>query len=420
MQMDVIQHIPMTPSLLNHIFDEMSDAVAIIHKKDGNLKYTYANPVMKRVYGGLEGQNLLDVHGNELCYDFAQTVDQADHRPGVFIHLARSGSHPYLTDYRLQSLVETEMYLLFIKVNTSVVLEWLGKAKESRYESLVETSPDSIFVHDHNDRIVYVNQAALKMLGGKRETDLVGKDVKNFLHDEAEADVRDRLKLLFDGRFVEGPIERQLKTLDGRIVDVELHGGLIEYQGIKAVQTIGRNISERRKQQKKLEKMAYFDQLTKVPNRRYFFEKLNEELKRIEGKDTRMALLFIDLDNFKQINDQFGHQIGDEVLVIFTKRLGQCLRKTDTLSRLGGDEFVILLTDIMAPDHPRNVADRMLEKVLQPVSLEGHEINISVSIGISVYPEHGTSQGDLLTKADRALYKAKESGRSRVSVYSLE
>lgn len=424
--MEVSQSLRNNQSLLKNLLQQVSDAIAIIEVIDEKALYTYFNPTMKRVYGGLENCFLDDIYCEREYTPLWKTLKEADSSPGQLVNGSDVDNAPYCADYKIQSIKRDSTYLLFIKMEARTAFDLLEKKErelsesESRYKALVETSPDAVFVHDEEDKIIYVNQAGLRMIGADRKADMLGKDIKSFVHDESAQSVRDRIAILLSGGFVKGPIERQMKRVDGSVIDVEVHGSVVQYQEVKAVQSICRNISERRKQQEQLEEMAFYDQLTQVPNRRSFFEKLEKEWKRVEKQKSILALLFFDLDNFKQINDRYGHQVGDELLVIFTKRLAQGLRKSDTLSRLGGDEFVILLTDLRSVDHPRLVADRMLDRVLRPVHLQGSEIEISVSIGVSIYPEHGTSQGDLLTKADRALYVAKESGRRSVSVYSPE
>ncbi|MBX0358065.1 sensor domain-containing diguanylate cyclase [Halobacillus sp. Nhm2S1] len=422
--MNAIHSLINQPSLLKNISHHLSDALAIIQKVKGKMIFTYINATMQRVYGDLEGYALGDLYCEAKRQHIEETMKRSENFSG---HLAESSDlspNPFQISYSIQSVEVGETYLLYIKMESARMMKLIEEKErqriesESRYESVVETSPDSIFLHDEEDRIIYVNQAGMDLLGAEKAVELLGQDIKKFLYNEPCEDVRKRLNTLLSGGYVKGPIERQIQRMDGSIIDVELNGGLVEYHQIKAVQTICRNISERRKQQHQLKEMAYHDQLTNIPNRRYFFEKLEDELKRVKHQDSIFALLFFDLDNFKQINDRYGHQIGDELLVIFTKRLSQGLRKTDTLSRLGGDEFVILLSDLADTVHPRKVADRMLDRVLQPIHLQGCEIEISVSIGVSIYPEHGMDQGELLTKADRALYKAKENGRSCVSVYT--
>ncbi|MBN9654593.1 GGDEF domain-containing protein [Halobacillus sp. GSS1] len=422
--MNAIHSLIHQPSLFKNLFEHLSDAVAIIQNVKGRMVYTYINATMQRVYGDLQGCALNDLYCEAEWSHIAETMEKADKFPETIVESSGRSPNPFQIPYGIQSIKVENAYLLYIKMGSAQTLKLIEekerqrKESDSRYESVVETSPDSIFLHDKEDRIIYVNRAGMDLLGADKAIELLGQDIKKFLYNESLEDVRERLKTLLSGGYVKGPIERQIKRVDGSIIDVELHGGLVEYHQVKAVQTICRNISERRKQQHQLEEMAYHDQLTKIPNRRYFFEKLEDELKRVDHRDSIFALLFFDLDNFKQINDRYGHQIGDELLVIFTKRLSRELRKTDTLSRLGGDEFVILLSGLADINHPRQVADRMLDRVLRPIHLQGCEIEISVSIGVSIYPEHGVGQGELLTNADRALYKAKENGRSCVSVYT--
>ncbi|MGR9048298.1 diguanylate cyclase domain-containing protein [Halobacillus faecis] len=422
--MNAIHSLINQPAIFKNLFHHLSDAVAIIQKVNGKVIFTYINATMKRAYGDLEGCTLDDLYCEAKRNHIEETMERAENCRETLVESTDLYPNPFQISYAIQSIELQNTYLLYIKMGSTQTMKLIEEKErqrvesESRYESLVETSPDSIFLHDEEDRIIYVNQAGLDLLGAEKTVELLGQDIKKFLYNEPYEDVRNRLNTLLSGGYVKGPIERQIQRVDGSIIDVELHGGLVEYHQLKAVQTICRNISERRKQQHQLKEMAYHDQLTNIPNRRYFFEKLEDELKRVNHQESIFALLFFDLDNFKQINDRYGHQIGDELLVIFTKRLSQGLRKTDTLSRLGGDEFVILLSDLDDTNHPRKVADRMLDRVLQPIQLQGCEIEISVSIGVSIYPEHGVDQGELLTKADRALYKAKENGRSCVSVYT--
>jgi diguanylate cyclase (GGDEF)-like protein len=194
---------------------------------------------------------------------------------------------------------------------------------------------------------------------------------------------------------------------------------LIDYPRSEAVQVVCRNITERKERLNQLEEMAYYDQLTNISNRRCFFQQLQIELEEAEENQSILSVLFIDLDNFKEINDRFGHQTGDEVLVIFTKRVKQMLRSTDTFSRLGGDEFVVLLSNLRSAKDPQTIANRMMERITQRLSIDGQTLYISVSIGIASYPEQGTSREMLLTNADQALYEAKKKGRKCVEVYRL-
>jgi diguanylate cyclase (GGDEF)-like protein/PAS domain S-box-containing protein len=162
----------------------------------------------------------------------------------------------------------------------------------------------------------------------------------------------------------------------------------------------------------RLHYLAYYDGLTGLPNRRLFLDRLNMSISHARRESHMLAVMFIDLDQFKQINDTLGHQVGDELLIGVTERMKSCLRNEDTLARLAGDEFTVLLPDIPHPDAARNVAQKFLECCAQPLSINGHELCVTASIGIAIYPNDGEDAESLLHHADLAMYRIKESGRN--------
>ncbi len=177
----------------------------------------------------------------------------------------------------------------------------------------------------------------------------------------------------------------------------------------------------------RLQQMAYFDPLTGLANRRWFRETAIKALERGRRHGSRVALLLLDLDNFKQVNDRYGHECGDRLLEEIARRLTSCLRLTDTvvrtdgdLARIGGDELTILLEDIRTTDDVRNVAKRILATLHQPVDLGEARLRPSASLGIAIYPDHGDEFKQLMHYADRAMYHAKNSGKNRYAVYDGE
>ncbi|WP_018443814.1 putative bifunctional diguanylate cyclase/phosphodiesterase [Trinickia symbiotica] len=159
-------------------------------------------------------------------------------------------------------------------------------------------------------------------------------------------------------------------------------------------------------------RMATFDSLTDLPNRRTLNERLERAIARASAADTRFAILFMDLDGFKTINDSFGHSMGDEVLKAFAWRLRNCVRGTDTVARLGGDEFVVLLEDITARDDARRMAESLLQRMRKGLRVVGQRLQVTPSIGIALYPQDGDTAEALLKNADAAMYEAKRGGRS--------
>jgi diguanylate cyclase (GGDEF)-like protein len=212
----------------------------------------------------------------------------------------------------------------------------------------------------------------------------------------------------------------------GTLLILALLGGLVhlrtvylrrrqtELQRLVAERTeeLERRTRELRRSQEQLEQMAYFDSLTSLPNRRMF----NDELRRLVAQSARgqgdFALLLVDLDGFKQINDQRGHDVGDHLLISVAERLGALMREGDRVARLGGDEFAVLLAQPCNPEAIESACTRLLENLAQPLSFGGASIQVSASIGVAVCPQQGTSPGALYKAADRALYEAKHAGRN--------
>lgn len=163
---------------------------------------------------------------------------------------------------------------------------------------------------------------------------------------------------------------------------------------------------------KRLHHLAYYDGLTELPNRRLFLDRLNMSILHARRNMHLLAVMFVDLDHFKQINDTFGHKFGDSLLIAVTERMKKCLRDGDTLARLGGDEFTVLLPDLSEPDDAIHAARKILDICARPLLVEGREIQISASIGISVFPDDAEEADDLLDCADIAMYQIKEAGRN--------
>lgn len=165
--------------------------------------------------------------------------------------------------------------------------------------------------------------------------------------------------------------------------------------------------------------MAYFDEITNLPNRRLFNDRLYVAISNANRYRQRLAVMFLDLDGFKDVNDALGHHTGDQLLREIAYRLNQTVRKSDTVARMGGDEFTVLLTQVEHESNITNVADKILEAVRRPVVLDGNTISITISIGIAQYPDNGKDVNTLLKSADIALYRAKESGKNNYQFSSF-
>jgi diguanylate cyclase (GGDEF)-like protein len=180
------------------------------------------------------------------------------------------------------------------------------------------------------------------------------------------------------------------------------------------------DITEMKTSQRKMERLAFYDTLTELANRRLFNDRLQQAVEHCRRHRQRAALLYLDLDQFKRVNDTLGHEAGDALLREVADRLLNCVRKEDTVGRPGGDEFTILLYDVDEPDHAGQVAEKILRTLQQPISLSGHQLVVTTSIGITVIPDDGVDPAALLKNADLAMYRAKEKGRNNYQFYSEE
>jgi diguanylate cyclase (GGDEF)-like protein len=180
------------------------------------------------------------------------------------------------------------------------------------------------------------------------------------------------------------------------------------------------DITERKSYEDRLNFLAFYDELTGLANRFLFTDRLTNSLSRIQRQGGNLAVMFVDLDRFKEVNDTLGHNIGDILLTEVGKRLKACIRDNDTVGRMGGDEFVFLITDLITPTHAVATAERVVHTLQKPFEIDGHSIFISGSVGITLAPDDGNNVDELMKNADLAMYRAKSQGRNRYSLYSQE
>ena len=199
---------------------------------------------------------------------------------------------------------------------------------------------------------------------------------------------------------------------NGEEFPMELSVATWKTDGVTFFATVIRDITERKQAEEKIHYQAHFDVLTDLPNRNLFLKRLDDTISIAARQQKLLALLFIDLDRFKWVNDTLGHEAGDDLLQQAARRMQDCVRKSDTVARLGGDEFTIILFDIADIASALQVAEKILEQLATPFQLANQEVSISGSIGITIFPDDGTTREVLLRNADHAMYIAKRSGRN--------
>jgi diguanylate cyclase (GGDEF)-like protein len=273
---------------------------------------------------------------------------------------------------------------------------------------VVETMRDAVLVADAYGHVVDLNPAAVQLLG-QHAWELVGRPVAALLA-EIAAPV---------GFPDPGVYDVQVNAA-GRERDMDLSVTPLEDErGATAGRVlVFRDVTERRELEHELRRLAYTDRLTGLPNRALFHDRLEQALLMARRHDTPVAVLFLDLDRFKIINDSLGHEIGDKVLMSVGQRLRECIRAEDTLARLGGDEFAILLPEIANRHDSYLVTDKCLAALSGPELIDGHELTVNVSIGVATFPQDGADVQHLLRSADAAMYRAKARGGGRVEAFT--
>jgi len=288
-----------------------------------------------------------------------------------------------------------------------------------RFRLAMDATADAIFLVDRAGMcFVDVNVTACRMLGYEREDFLKvgpGKPV------DAELNRLEELyEKLLSGDQSGAMTELLLYRKDGSPLSVEVQRRTLRSGPSWILVAVARDITERKEAEQRLLKLAHFDTLTGLPNRSQFYDSLSHSLRQASDHKWSLAVLFLDVDRFKNVNDTLGHTIGDELLRQFSSRLVDCLRVRDTIGRFGGDEFAAIL---MLPEGAQNaiaVVDKIRESMRRPFDLKGHEVTVTASIGISVYPDDGADPDTLIQYADTAMYRAKEAGRDAFRFFTSE
>ena len=277
--------------------------------------------------------------------------------------------------------------------------------------NLVELCASPIYAVDMDDglRMIFVNRAACEHYGMSRE-ELLKMSVLDWdpeFTPERVVTLTAELKTATSVLHFETLHRRK----DGRTVPVEITSGRFSYQGKNVSSGFIVNITERKKMEDEIKRLAYIDPLTGLPNRRLLLDRLEQTLSRAKRYQFSSAIMFLDLDNFKQINDTLGHEVGDELLKEVAARLTTCVRNDDTVSRPGGDEFIIVLAEITHSADAARVADKIIKAINVPVRIADNTLQVSTSIGIAVTPISGSDNAqELMMKADKSMYSAKKAG----------
>ena len=291
---------------------------------------------------------------------------------------------------------------------------------EARFRNVFEAT-DAIAVQGYNKHreVIYWNPASEQLYGYSKNTAL-GKKLENLIiPDEMREPVIQKINDWIDNGHPIPSAELTLKKSDGSPVDVFSSHVLLKNSNNEAeLYCIDIDISLHKKQARKIEYQAYYDTLTNLPNRFLALDRLNQLLNMAERNQQKIAVLFLDLEDFKKVNDTLGHECGDLLLIEAATRLKRIIRANDTIGRLGGDEFILLIGDLDSTSDIQAIAENLLKQFLTPFKIESREIILTASIGIALYPDDGKETSELLRNADSAMYHAKNRGRNTFSYFT--
>ncbi len=320
-------------------------------------------------------------------------------------------------EIRLLEELANSLAFGIIGLRTSVArnqAEELLKQSEIRYRLLLENAADAVLVVDPERHFIYANNQASKMLGCGIEELLKMSITDIVLTNDSEIALSQFAQLKERGNLQS---EIYLKRCDGSSVPVDLNAVLLPDGNLYAS---CRDITERLNYETQLEYRATRDGLTGLANRSLFNDRLDQEIKKSQRSGEPLALLFVDLDSFKEINDTLGHQVGDVLLIEVARRILACVRETDTVARLGGDEFLVILPELSDSSRASIVAEKIIESLAQTYQLSEERAYVTASLGISIYPSDAGDSVNLLIAAERAMYLSKNEGRNRISYFTKE
>lgn len=305
-------------------------------------------------------------------------------------------------------------------LNESIDSYSFSKEQQTRhFNTMLSSSPDLSYIIDADGVFLYVNKA-MSELYQIPVHDMVGNviyDLAKNLMSEEKAHIQ---SVLDTGEPCRG--EHIFQSPSGRKYFFEyIYTPVLDENGkIEAIAGNSRDITERKITEAKIVQLANYDALTGLPNRRLFSERLEQAIKQVRREDNAFALLSLDLDKFKNVNDRLGHEAGDLLLLQIGERITACVRETDTVARMGGDEFTVILTNIKNNEEINIVTKKILSELTKPFQIKQQPVSISGSIGITLCPQDGLEQGVLMGNADRAMYVAKNSGGNKASLYRKE
>jgi diguanylate cyclase (GGDEF)-like protein/PAS domain S-box-containing protein len=409
---------------------------APVYYKDRNGKYLGCNEAFESFLGmkktDIIGKTVYDIVPKKLADKYYQKDHELYENPGIQVYDAKvkhadgtfhdvffnKATFTNDSDSDVGGLVGVMLDITERKQIAQALLE-----SEERFRQLYETAPIAYCsIAPHDSSIIHCNDASVNLLGYSKK-DLAGKKVFDLCSESAKG--KQKSKEIF-GQLMKGQkirdAEIEMVKENGEIIITQISGDPV--LDIEGNLVEGRwmivDITERKKIEETIRYIALHDNLTGLPNRNLFFDRLEHAIQNADRNRTMVALLYFDLDGFKPVNDKLGHEAGDYVLKETGSRLRKIIRATDTVARIGGDEFAIILPEIKDREHAAAVSMKIIQSVSQPIDVNNQNVSVGASIGISLYPEDAADAEELVQKADIAMYQVKKTGKGSCQFYAPE
>ncbi len=304
------------------------------------------------------------------------------------------------------------------------------QASEKRYSFFVNNSPDMIYMLDQKGCFAFINDRATELLGYTHE-EFIGHHYSEFVHAEdieranfafstswSNVDVPQKVEFRMVPKFT----GLDLCCFESRSIAIKLNASEIpdrdSNEKFVGIYGVARDVTEQKRLDETINFQLYHDALTELPNRILFSDRINFAMSQAKRNKVKVAVMFLDMDRFKVVNDSLGHIAGDKLLQEIAKRLKTCIRESDTLARVGGDEFILMLPDIASSDDVSNLVDKITQSLEDPFMIEGNEVYVTFSIGTAIYPEDGDNSETLIKHADMAMYSIKGKGKNGHEFFS--
>jgi diguanylate cyclase (GGDEF)-like protein/PAS domain S-box-containing protein len=325
------------------------------------------------------------------------------------------GEYRWLLDNGIPRFADDGTFLGYIgsciDITEKKQIEHALQQESEKNTALLHNASDGIHILDIEGNIIEVSDSFCQMLGYSRD-ETVTMNISQYDVQFAPDECIRLVKQQFEKTPVRSLFETRHRCKDGTIIDVEVSCFPLMFDGKAELFCSSRDISERKNMEEYINHLAFYDALTQLPNRRLLHQRIKHGIEINHRTGSQMAVLMLDLDKFKVVNDTLGHTAGDELLQQVATRITDRLREVDMVARLGGDEFIIILDDIIGNEHVAQVAQSIIDALTKPFTLGSNQVvYIGASIGIALHPQHGGNEDELIDNADAALYHAKEQGR---------